>query len=194
MPRFIDIGCAALGTVLLCPVFLLAAVLVKLHDGGPVLYKARRVGRNGHEFSLLKFRSMVIGADRQGGALTTAADSRVTPIGRFLRKYKLDELPQLINVLKGDMAFVGPRPEDPRYVALYSPEQRQVLAVRPGITSPASLSYREESALLNGENSEQHYITSILPHKLSMELEYLNHKSLWTDISLILRTVLTLTR
>jgi lipopolysaccharide/colanic/teichoic acid biosynthesis glycosyltransferase len=194
MPRFVEIICAALGTVLLLPVLAAAALLVKLHDGGPVLYKARRVGKDGYEFSLLKFRSMVSGADSQGGALTTAADRRVTPVGRFLRKYKLDELPQLLNVLRGDMGFVGPRPEDPRYVALYSPEQRQVLSVRPGITSPASLSYRDESALLSGEDPEQLYLRKILPHKLSIELDYLNRKSLWTDINLILRTVLALTR
>lgn len=194
MPRFVEILIAALGIIVFLPMLLIIAVLIKLHDGGPVLFKARRVGKHGREFSLLKFRSMVLGADRQGSALTTAADQRITPAGRFLRAYKLDELPQLVNVVRGDMSFVGPRPEDPRYVACYSPEQRRVLSVRPGITSPASLSYRDESALLNGEDFEQQYLKTILPHKLSLELDYLKRKTLWTDIDLILRTVMTLTR
>jgi lipopolysaccharide/colanic/teichoic acid biosynthesis glycosyltransferase len=194
MTRFFEIVLALVGLILCLPVFLVAAVLIKLHDGGPVLYHARRIGLHGRPFSLLKFRGMIPNADRLGGALTTATDNRVTPVGLFLRKYKLDELPQLWNVLVGDMGFVGPRPEDPRYVALYTPDQLRLLGVRPGITSPASLMYRNESALLAGDGSEERYISTILPHKLSLELEYLKHRTLWTDIALILRTVLNLTR
>ena len=194
MTRFIEIVLALAGLIVCIPVFLVAALLIVLHDGGPVFYRARRVGLRGDLFALLKFRSMVLDADRVGGGLTTAVDGRVTPVGAFLRRYKLDELPQLWNVLRGDMSFVGPRPEDPRYVALYSQEQRRVLNVRPGITSPASLTYRNESALLSGEGSEQYYVGTILPHKLALELEYLERRTLWTDIGLILRTVLNLTR
>jgi lipopolysaccharide/colanic/teichoic acid biosynthesis glycosyltransferase len=194
MTRAIEIALALAGLIVCIPVFLVVAILIVLHDGGPVLYRARRVGLRGDPFALLKFRSMVLDADQVGGGLTTAVDSRVTPVGAFLRKYKLDELPQLWNVLRGDMSFVGPRPEDPRYVSLYSQEQRRVLNVRPGITSPASLEYRNESALLSGEGSEAYYVGTILPHKLALELEYLERRTLWTDIGLILRTVSNLTR
>lgn len=133
---------------------------------------------------------MVVGADKLGPGITTAQDPRVTPIGRFMRRTKLDELPQLVNVLKGEMSLVGPRPEDPRYVALYTPTQRQVLSVRPGITSPASLQFRNEAEALKGAGWEAVYINELMPAKLQIELDYLQRRTLLTDLRIILQTVL----
>lgn len=192
--RLLDVIAAAVGLLVLSPLFLLIAVLIKRDSPGPVFYRARRVGKDGHEFRLYKFRSMVSGADRQGPGITAAGDNRVTKVGRFLRRTKLDELPQLINVLIGDMSLVGPRPEDPRYVALYTQEQRQVLAVRPGITSAASLTYRDESTLLAGEDWERRYIQEIMPHKLAIDLDYNARRTLASDLNLIMRTVFALFR
>jgi lipopolysaccharide/colanic/teichoic acid biosynthesis glycosyltransferase len=132
---------------------------------------------------------MIVDADRIGPGITTAGDARITKLGGFLRRWKIDELPQLINVVRGEMALVGPRPEDPRYVASYSTQQRSVLDVRPGITSPASLVYREETELLSGDNWERRYREEILPHKIALELEYMKRRSLWTDLGLIFRTL-----
>ena len=190
MQRIFDLTCAALGLLILSPILLVLAFVVKLYDGGPVFYKATRVGKNGKTFELYKFRTMIPGADSIGSPVTKKDDCRVTPTGRMLRKWKLDEFPQLINVLKGDMAFVGPRPEDPRYVEHYTPAQQVVLSHRPGITSPASLLYRNESSLLHGQDWERDYINRILPHKLSIEAEYLKRRSFWTDFKIIVMTVL----
>ena len=132
---------------------------------------------------------MAVGADRLGPGITVADDRRITPVGRWLRRTRLDELPQLFNVLKGDMALVGPRPEDPRYVARYTDEQRQVLRARPGITSRASLYYRDEAALLIGDDWERVYVEEIMPHKIALELDYLARRSIWSDLNLIFRTV-----
>jgi lipopolysaccharide/colanic/teichoic acid biosynthesis glycosyltransferase len=170
------------------------AVAVKVQDGGPVLYRARRVGRFGKEFRLFKFRTMLPDADRNGAGLTTRDDGRITPVGRFLRKFKLDEFPQLLNVLRGEMSFVGPRPEDPRYVALYTPEQQKILEARPGITSRASLAFRDESSLLSGGDWERRYVEEILPKKLRLEAEYLSSRTMWSDLGIILRTILTIGR
>jgi lipopolysaccharide/colanic/teichoic acid biosynthesis glycosyltransferase len=189
VPRYMEIIIAVAGLVVLSPLFLLLALGVKLSDGGPVFYRARRIGREGAEFSLLKFRSMVVGADKKGGGITTKGDTRVTPMGVFLRRFKLDEIPQLLNILAGDMSFVGARPEDPRYVALYTPEQLRVLAFRPGITSPASIHYRNEETLLTGAEWEKKYVEEILPFKLSLELAYLPHKTTLSDVRIILKTV-----
>ncbi len=187
--RAFDIVVSLLGLILLSPALIVIAVLVRVTSPGPALYRARRVGRDGKKFDLLKYRTMVVGADRAGPGITASDDRRVTPQGRFLRKSKLDELPQLINVLRGEMALVGPRPEDPRYVALYSAEQRRVLSVRPGITGAASLVYRDESSMIPVENAEDCYITQIMPAKLAIEREYLEHRTLWTDLALIVRTL-----
>ncbi|MEW5956397.1 MAG: sugar transferase, partial [Chloroflexota bacterium] len=170
--RGFDIIAAGLGLIMLAPLFVIIALAIKLTSPGPVFYLAQRVGRYGRPFKLYKFRSMVVGADRQGPGITVNRDSRITPVGRFLRNFKLDELPQLLNVLWGEMSLVGPRPEDPRYVAWYTREQRQVLNVRPGLTSPASVYYREEETLLNGDNWETIYRKQILPRKLAAELAY----------------------
>jgi lipopolysaccharide/colanic/teichoic acid biosynthesis glycosyltransferase len=187
--RFFDFVVSLAVIVLLSPVLLAVAVAVKLHDGGPVLYGGRRVGRNGRIFRVLKFRTMVPDAETRGPGVTAGDDSRITPVGRFLRKTKLDELPQFMNVLKGEMSLVGPRPEDPRYVALYTDEQKRLLEVRPGITSPASVAYRHEESLLTGEEWERAYIGRILPHKLQIEAEYQKRRTLLTDLGVILRTV-----
>jgi lipopolysaccharide/colanic/teichoic acid biosynthesis glycosyltransferase len=168
------------------------ALLIKLDTPGPVFYRARRIGRGGRPFELLKFRSMVTGAGQLGPGLTIAGDGRITRSGRWLRQTKVDELPQLFNVLKGEMSLVGPRPEDPRYVALYSAEQRRVLAVRPGITSPASIRYRGEEALLAGADWEQTYTGRIMPDKLQRELAYLARRTLWSDLAVLWQTALAL--
>lgn len=189
MPRSLEVVIAFVGLVVLAPFLVLFGLLVSMSDGGPIFYRARRVGRDGEEFALVKFRTMVIDADKRGGGLTAAGDTRITPIGRFLRQTKCDELPQLFNVLMGDMSFVGPRPEDPRYVRLYSEEQRRVLAKRPGITSAASLYFRNESDLLSGPDPEGTYIHTILPQKLAIELDYMRKRSMVSDLGIILQTV-----
>lgn len=190
--RTLDLLAAAAGLFLLSPLFAVVAIAIKRHDGGPIFYRARRVGKGGRQFQLFKFRTMVVDADKQGPGITIRNDSRITPIGRRLRRTKLDELPQLLNVLKGDMSLVGPRPEDPRYVAHYTPKQRQVLRVRPGITSAASLTYRNESQHLAGEEWETVYRTQIMPEKIDIDLEYLSRRTIWTDLVLIVRTIAAL--
>jgi lipopolysaccharide/colanic/teichoic acid biosynthesis glycosyltransferase len=189
MPRLIEAVLAAAGILVLSPIFILIALAVKLHDGGTVFYRATRVGKDGKPFTLLKFRTMVGDADKLGSAITTWGDSRITPLGRFLRKYKLDELPQLLNVIKGEMSLVGPRPEDPRYVAFYNDEQKQILAYRPGITSPASLEYRDEASLLHGEDWQHQYLHVILPRKLAMDLNYLRRRTFSSDMKIIMHTL-----
>ena len=171
--RIFDLLAAFGGLLFLSPLFVLVAFAIKLDSRGPIFYRARRIGKDGIPFPLYKFRRMVSDADKQGPGITATGDSRITRVGRFLRRTKIDELPQLINVLSGDMSLVGPRPEDPRYVTLYTPEQRRVLAVRPGITSAASLAYRHEEQLLAGADWETVYREEVLPAKLAIDLEYL---------------------
>jgi lipopolysaccharide/colanic/teichoic acid biosynthesis glycosyltransferase len=187
--RWLDVAASLAGLAVLSPLFLLLGLWIKLDSPGPVFYRATRVGKDGRLFRLFKFRSMVTGADRQGPGITAAGDSRVTRAGRVLRRTKIDELPQLINVLKGEMSLVGPRPEDPRYVALYTPEQRRVLAVRPGITSAASLAYRHEEQMLAGAGWETIYREQVLPAKLAIDLDYLARRTLVSDIRLIGQTI-----
>jgi lipopolysaccharide/colanic/teichoic acid biosynthesis glycosyltransferase len=189
MKRTFDIIASLFGLILLSPLLLVIAIAVKLQDRGPAFHLGERVGMNGRIFRLCKFRSMVLGAEKMGAGITVSGDPRITRLGGFLRDTKLDELPQLFNVLKGDMSFVGPRPEDPGYVEFYSEEERRVLACRPGITSPASLMYRSEEALLKGEDAMERYQREILPHKLSIELAYLQRRTFWSDIKVILDTV-----
>lgn len=191
LTRGLDLIIAGLGLVLLAPVFIVIAILIKVGSAGPVFYRANRVGQYGRPLKLYKFRSMYMNADCSGPGITLQNDPRITPLGRFLRDTKLDELPQLINVLRGDMSLIGPRPEDPRYVALYTPAQRRVLTVRPGITSPASLDYFDEETLLAGEDWEETYCDKILPRKLSLDLAYLQRRTIWSDLILILRTITT---
>jgi lipopolysaccharide/colanic/teichoic acid biosynthesis glycosyltransferase len=190
--RGFDLLASAVGLTVLSPILAAIGVLVKLDSPGPVFHIAERVGQHGRTFRLYKFRTMAVGSDRTGPAITTAADARITRTGRFLRRTKLDELPQLFNVLKGDMSLVGPRPESPHYVRLYTPAQREVLRARPGITSAASLEYRDEAALLTGADWETRYIAEIMPRKLSIELEYLAGRTLVRDLQLMMRTILLL--
>ena len=188
MKRVFDVLVSGIGLVVLSPLLLAIGLAVRLTSPGAALYRAKRVGRDGELFTLYKFRSMVVDADKQGPGVTTAADARVTSIGRILRRTKLDELPQLFNVLRGDMSLVGPRPEDPRYVALYTSEQRGVLRVRPGITSPASVYYRDEERILQSENWETQYTAQVLPAKLALDLEYARRATLLTDLKIIWQT------
>lgn len=188
--RAFNLVAAAAGLVVLSPVMLAVALAVVLDSPGPALFRQSRVGRGGAPFAMLKFRSMRTDAERHGGQLTVGADPRVTRIGRLIRKWKLDELPQLINVVKGDMDLVGPRPEVPRYVALYTPAQRRVLDARPGITDPASVEFRDESELMAAQREpERYYVETIMPRKLELNLAYLERRSLASDIGVILTTL-----
>jgi len=190
--RGIDLIASSVGLLLLTPLFVIMGFAIRLTSKGPAFYMAERVGQEGRLFKLYKFRSMYVGADRQGPEVTVRGDRRITPLGRILRHTKLDELPQLINVFRGEMSLVGPRPEVPRYVALYTPEQRQVLAARPGITSPASLYYREEEDILSGDDWETVYRNQIMPHKLALDLASLQGRTVWTDLGIILSTITAL--
>jgi lipopolysaccharide/colanic/teichoic acid biosynthesis glycosyltransferase len=190
--RALDVTASSIGLVLLGPLFVLLGLVIKLGSPGPVFFRGERVGKDGKHFRVYKFRTMVANAARKGPSITAAGDPRVTRVGHFLRRKKLDELPQLINVLIGDMSLVGPRPEDPRYVAIYTPEQRKALCVRPGITSLASINYRHEEKLLQGDGWEQIYREEILPAKLQIELDYLEHRSVWRDIYVVTQTLLSL--
>jgi len=192
LKRAFDVIACGIGLIILSPVFLVIAVAVRLNSKGPAFYRARRVGRYGKEFHLYKFRSMVVDADQKGAGITSAHDDRITSVGRFLRRTKLDELPQLINVLRGEMSLVGPRPEDPRYVALYTPEQREILKYRPGITGLASLTYRNEEQLLSGRDWEQEYVREVMPNKIAIDLQYAQNADMLTDMWLILRTMFSL--
>jgi lipopolysaccharide/colanic/teichoic acid biosynthesis glycosyltransferase len=190
MIRLFDLLCSVAGLVVLSPLFLVVGALIKLGDGGPVFYRQERVGRNGKHFRMMKFRTMSMGADRQGPLLTVGQDARITPVGAWLRKYKIDELPQLINVVLGQMGLVGPRPEVPRYVAVYTPDQARVLELRPGITDAASITYRHENdALPRVADPEAFYIENILPNKIRINLEYAAKATLWSNFKVILATL-----
>src|SRR5664279_2319961 len=192
--RAMDVVCSAAGLVVLAPLLGLITAAIKLDSPGPIFYHAIRVGQSGKLFHIHKFRTMVMNADRLGPGLTLANDQRVTRVGRFLRRSKFDELPQLINVLRGTMSLVGPRPEDPRYVALYTPDQRHVLELRPGITSLASVWYRHEEELLVGDAWEAHYVDTVMPTKLRIDLEYLQRVGPKQDLKVIARTIIALLR
>ena len=188
--RLFDIFFSILGLVVLSPLFLVVAVWRKLDSRVPVFYRQVRVGRHNRDFRIFKFRSMRVGSDK--GSLVTIGgrDPRITRSGYIIRKLKLDELPQLINVLKGDMSFVGPRPEVRHYVDYWTEEQMVVLSVRPGITDPASIKFRNENELMaTAENPEEYYINVIMQEKLKLYIEYVNHHSLLTDIGLIFKTL-----
>ena len=188
--RFFDIIFSFLGLLILSPLLLIISIFIFLDSRGGVFYLQQRVGRNNLDFFIYKFRTMNISADSQGLLTVGAKDARVTRVGYFLRKYKLDELPQLINVLKGEMSFVGPRPEVRKYVNYYSAEQLHVLSVNPGITDYASIKYSNESELLaKAAEPEKFYIETILPVKLKLNLKYMEEQSFWKDIGLIFFTV-----
>ncbi len=188
--RLFDIIFSILGILILSPFLILISILVLVTSAGGAFYKQVRVGKNGKEFKLFKFRTMRTGADKAGALTIGMRDSRITSIGYYLRRYKLDELPQLFNVLMGDMSFVGPRPEVPKYVAMYTAEQRVVLTVKPGITDYASIVYSEENALLaSAENPEELYINKVMPAKLKLNMRYIQDMGIGTDMGIILKTI-----
>jgi lipopolysaccharide/colanic/teichoic acid biosynthesis glycosyltransferase len=187
--RVFDLAFTIPGLIILSPLLLIVSIAVKAYDRGPVFYRGKRMGSGGKVFDLFKFRTMVVNADKVGGGVTVARDARITPVGRLLRKYKLDELPQLFNVVSGDISLVGPRPEDPRITARYTPAQKGVLQFTPGITSPASLQFRDEESLLTGPDWETSYFRDILPRKLDMEMAYFPHRTLLSDFKIILSTI-----
>lgn len=190
MKRLFDITASFFGILILSPLFIFISLWVGLSSKGGVFYKQIRVGRNNKDFKLYKFRSMRVNSDKQGLLTVGSKDSRITKAGYFIRKYKIDELPQLFNVLKGDMSFVGPRPEVRRYVDLYSEEQMKVLSVRPGITDPASIKYRNENDLLSSaSNPEEYYIQHIMPDKLKINIDYINKRTFVKDIKIIFQTI-----
>lgn len=189
MKRLFDIVASGLGLLVLSPILIIVAIWIKLDSKGPVFYRQVRVGRYNKDFSIFKFRSMRVGSDK--GSLVTIGgrDPRVTRSGYFIRKFKIDELPQLINVFIGDMSLVGPRPEVRHYVNYWSPEQMRVLDVRPGITDPASIRFRNENELLEqAEDPEKYYIEVIMQDKIKLYLEYVENASFWYDIKLIFKT------
>ena len=193
MKRIFDLIMSGLGLIVLSPLFLILAVWIRLDSPGPVFYRQVRVGRYNKDFRIFKFRSMRVGADK--GSLITIGgrDPRITRSGYFIRKFKMDELPQLINVFIGDMSLVGPRPEVRHYVDYWTPEQMQVLDVRPGITDPASIKFRNENELMEqAEDPERYYIDVIMQEKIRLYLEYVRNHSFWGDIGLIFKTFWTI--
>lgn len=189
--RVFDFTASLIGCIILTPVFIIIAILIKLDSKGPVFFKQKRVGKNGKEFEILKYRTMIVDAEKLGKQITVGKDPRITKVGYTLRKYKLDELPQLFNVLKGDMSLVGPRPEVPKYVNIYNESERKVLNVKPGITDFASIEYSDENAILGTvENPEEYYINTIMKHKLQLNLKYINKNNIFLDIKIIFKTLL----
>ena len=190
LKRLMDVTVSGCALLVLWPVLLLIAAAIKIDDPGPVFYRQVRVGRGGKHFRIFKFRTMIVDADKKGLAITVGRDNRITRVGAFLRKSKLDELAQLINVFTGEMSFVGPRPEVPKYVDMYTPYQKQVLLVRPGITDYASIAYRNENDLLEGaKDPEKMYIEQIMPDKIELNMKYLREISPVADIRLIFKTI-----
>jgi lipopolysaccharide/colanic/teichoic acid biosynthesis glycosyltransferase len=188
--RLFDIIFSALGIIILSPIFLLLWFTIKIESHGPALFMQTRVGKNNKDFKLIKFRSMYLNSESFGQLTVGMRDSRITNVGYILRKYKLDELPQLLNVLKGEMSLVGPRPEVRKYVNMYTHEQMKVLEVSPGITDYASIHFINENQLLaNAENPDEYYINNIMPKKLEMNLQYIKSNNPFKDISLILKTI-----
>ncbi len=193
--RALDVAIAGTLLVAAAPLLAVLGLLVRATSPGPALFVQERVGKDGHVFGLLKLRTMVADAPTRGGALTTPGDPRVTRVGAWLRRWKLDELPQLVNVVRGDMSVVGPRPEVPRYVAGYTARERAVLRVRPGITDPASLAYADEAAVLaRFEDCERAYVDTVLPAKLALSLDYLERRTLRSDLGVLMRTLIRVAR
>ncbi|KXA17703.1 sugar transferase [Fusobacterium nucleatum] len=187
--RIFDIVISFVGLLILFPFFLIIALLIKIDSKGPVFFKQIRITKGGKEFKIFKYRTMKVGSDKYS-QITVGKDDRITKVGSFLRKYKLDEIPQLINVLIGDMSLVGPRPEVPKYVALYTDEQKEILKVRAGITDYASIEFSDENDLLaSEEDPEKAYIEKIMPKKIELNKKYLSEISILTDIKIILLTI-----
>ncbi len=188
--RIFDLFFSLMGLIFIAPLFICCALLIKIDSRGPVFFRQLRVGRHGKLFRIFKFRTMVINAECLGTQVSTGDDPRITRLGRFLRKYKIDELPQLLNVIFGEMSLVGPRPEVPRYVEAFQKEYEEILSVRPGITDFASLEFKDENELLKAaENPEAKYLQEILPIKIGYYRKYIREQSLTTDFNLIMRTI-----
>jgi lipopolysaccharide/colanic/teichoic acid biosynthesis glycosyltransferase len=195
LKRLLDLAVSLVALVVLSPLLGILSLQIKRHDGGPVLYAGPRVGKDGKPFGMYKFRSMVLNADRLGGSSTPDDDPRITPIGRVLRRYKLDELPQLINVVRGEMSLVGPRPQVQWAVDLYTPEERKVLSVKPGITDYASVRFPNEGEILKGSlDPDRDYMEKIHPEKMRLSLEYVRNRSLLTDLKVIAQTAVAIAR
>jgi len=193
MTRLCEVALSAFALLILAPVFVLVGLLIKLDSPGPVFFRQARVGRYGRPFRIFKFRSMVVDADRLGGSSTPADDRRITRIGEWIRRLNLDELPQFLNVLKGDMSIVGPRPEVPQYVALFSEAEMPILSVRPGMTDWATLWNIDEGAVLAGaEDPERVYLERIRPEKIRLQLEYVKRRTIWVDVVILIQTVMAL--
>lgn len=190
MKRLVDLLLASIGLALTSPIFVVVAVLIKLEDGGPVFYRGTRAGRYGAPFRMWKFRTMVPDAESRGGPSAGDGDPRITRIGQRLRRYKLDEVPQFINVLAGQMSLVGPRPEVLQYVAMYSEEEKVILSVRPGVTDLATLWNSDEGAVLAASaDPERTYLEKIRPTKIRLQLEYVRRQSFWADLVILWRTL-----
>ena len=193
LKRLFDILFSSMGLIIMFPILIFSAIAIKLDSKGPALYRGKRSGRYGKSFRIYKFRTMVANAEKLGGPSTADDDFRITTIGKFLRKYKLDELPQLINVLKGEMSFVGPRPEVQQYVDMFTEEEKAILNVCPGITDWASLWNPDEGAVLAGNlYPEKAYMEKIRPEKLKLQLKYVREGSFWIDLKIILLTLKTI--
>ena len=193
--RAFDFSVALVGLIAVSPLLLGVAVVVKLTSSGDVFFRQERMGRGFRPFHILKFRTMVADAPRRGASITAGADPRITRVGHVLRKLKIDELPQLINVVRGDMSFVGPRPEVPRYVEMFHDDYEAILKVRPGITDLASLKYRHESEILGqADDPEQEYVRVVLPDKIALAKQYIERSSFWFDLGLIFRTLIRITQ
>ena len=190
--RIFDLIFSMIALLILLPAFILISILIKMNDRGPVFYRGVRVGRYGKLFRIYKFRTMIVNAEKVGGPSTPDGDPRITRVGKLLRKYKLDELPQIINVIKGEMSLVGPRPEVPKYVEMFTEEEKRILQVRPGITDWASLWNPDEGAILkNSKDPEKKYVEEIRPKKLKLQLYYVNNRSFFIDIKIIFLTILS---
>jgi lipopolysaccharide/colanic/teichoic acid biosynthesis glycosyltransferase len=194
--RLFDVIFGALGLLLLAPLLGIIAILVKVESTGPIFFRQERVGQFGRTFLIHKFRTMVADAERLGLQITVGADARVTKVGAVLRRYKLDELPQLIDVLTGRMSLVGPRPEVPRYVACYPDDAREtILSVKPGITDRASIEYKDENEILALANDpHQAYVAEVLPVKIGYYVDYVNHRTFWGDVQIIIDTLVAIAR
>jgi lipopolysaccharide/colanic/teichoic acid biosynthesis glycosyltransferase len=188
--RAYDLILSGVGSLLIWPLLVVLGLIIRVFDGRPVLFRQTRIGRRGSSFQIIKFRTMRPNAERAGASVTQAGDPRMTPLGRWLRKTKLDEVPQLWNVFRGEMSLVGPRPEVPQYVACYNAEQRRVLELKPGITDLATLLYRNEEELLRGRpDVERAYLEEVMPRKIQLNLAYAAGANLWEDTKVILRTL-----
>ena len=191
MKRLFDIFFSSIGLLILSPLFVIVALLIKSDSEGPIFFRQERIGKNYKPFRIYKFRTMTVDAEKKGSLITACTDNRITKIGKFLRKYKIDELPQLINVLKGEMSFVGPRPEVKEYVQLFNSDYKRLLKIRPGIIDPASIKYSNEEDILSlSKDFEEDYIKMILPEKIKLSLQYADNHNFIIDLKLILKTIL----